>query len=451
MRVRVVVAVLGSLVTALGSARGQGITVRGVAFDSLRSAPLEGAFIRMTGTRGPARTATSDARGAFSFDSVPPGTYTFSMLHAALDSLGFSGISTRATVGDGASASPFVSLAIPSFISLWHAACGAGAAPHDTGFVFGTVRDAERGTPLSGATVLVRWIALGVDSGSKSGAKPAVTEQAWGGEVRSDSTGGYTLCGVPADATLRLFARKDSSSSGLLELLPRTGARVERRDLALGPAIDSATTKRGVVSGLVRDADGRPVAEARVITSGAEEVRTGVDGRFVMPRVPIGTREINVLAIGAQPVTAAADVTMRDTAFVSVELRKIVELPAVVVTAKTARQRMLAELEERKALGLGHFMDSAQVAPLHNLQYATRMMLPSPRPPCLLFFDGVAFTERRDIANELYLRSPLGVAVVEAHRGTDASLPYRYKIFGKRLCDGPLDWIVLVWTKNWLP
>jgi hypothetical protein len=205
------------------------------------------------------------------------------------------------------------------------------------------------------------------------------------------------------------------------------------------------------VAGLVRDADGRPVAEARVITSGAEEVRTGVDGRFVMPRVPIGTREINVLAIGAQPVTTAADVSMRDTAFVSVELRKIVELPAVVVTAKTARQRMLAEIEERKALGLGHFMDSAQVEPLFNLQYATRMMLPSPRPPCLLFFDGVAFIDRRDIANELYLRSPLGVAMIEAHRGTDVSLPYRYKTSGKKVCDGALDWVLLVWTKNWLP
>jgi hypothetical protein len=451
MRVRVVVAVLGFLAVAVASARGQGTTVRGVALDSLRSAPLEGAFIRMSGARGPARTATSDARGGFSFDSVPPGTYTFSMLHAALDSLGFSGISTRATVGENAAATPLVTLAIPSFATLWHAACGAGPVPRDTGFVFGTVRDAERGTPLADAAVIVRWIAFGVDSASKRSAKPSLTEQAWGGEVRADSAGGYTLCGVPSDATLHLLARKDSASSGLLELLPRAGARVERRDLSLGPAGDSAVTKRGVVSGFVRNADGQPVAEARVVTSGAEEVRTGADGRFVMPQVPIGTREIDILAIGAQPVTVVADVTMRDTAFVSVELRKIVELPAVVVTAKTARQRMLAEIEERKALGLGHFMDSAQVEPLFTLQYATRMMLPRPGPPCLLFFDGVAFTDRRDIANELYLRSPLGVALIEAHRGTDVSLPYRYKASGKRLCDGPLDWVVLVWTKNWLP
>jgi hypothetical protein len=461
MRVRVV-AVLASLISAFASARGQGTTVRGVAFDSLRSAPLEGAFIRMTGARGPARTATSDARGDFSFDSVPPGAFTFSMLHAALDSLGFSGISTRVTVGGSPDATPFVTLAVPSFASLWHAACGGGPVPHDTGFVFGTVRDAERGTTLSGATVLVRWISIGVDSAAKRGAKPSVTEQAWGGEVRSDSAGGYTLCGVPSDATLRLFARKDSSSSGLLELLPRVGARVERRDLSLGPAIDSSLAKRGVVSGLVRDADGRPVTEARVITSGAEEVRTGVDGRFVLARVPIGTREIDVLAIGAQPVATAADVTMRDTAFVSVELRKIVELPAVVVTARTARQRMLAEFEERKALGIGHFLDSTRIAPFFNLQNAISFAM-DPDAICPLWVDGIEFTTNKDIARELYTRSPLDIAVIETHRLDDPTLPPRYRYMPVSVTDPKLSrgsgcgnpfkikQVVLVWTKNWLP
>jgi hypothetical protein len=355
-----------------------------------------------------------------------------------------------------------VTLAIPSFATLWHAACGAGPVPRDTGFVFGTVRDAERGTPLSGATVLVRWIALGIDSGSKGGAKPAVTEQAWGGEVRSDSAGGYTLCGVPSDVTLRLLARRDSSSSGLLELLPRAGARVERRDLSLGPAIDSATTKRGVVSGLVRDAEGGPVAEARVIASGAEEVRTEADGRFVMQQVPIGTREIDVLAIGAQPVTVVADVTLRDTAFVSVELRKIVELPAVVVTAKTARQRMLAEFEERKALGIGHFIDSTHIAPFANLQNAISFAMDADAI-CPLWVDGVEFTTNKDIARELYTRSPRDIAVIETHRLDDPTLPPRYQYMLRTATDPKMSrgsgcgspWkvkqAVLVWTKNWLP
>ena len=260
MRVRMVVAVLAGVVAASASSPGQatgavsaGLTIRGIAFDSLRSMPLEGAFIRMSGN-GVSRSATSDAYGAFSFDSVAPGTYAFSMLHAALDSLGFSGISSRLAVGGGA---PVV-FSIPSFATLWRAACGGGSVPRDTGFVFGTVREAERRAPLAGATVLVRWIAIGLDSAAATGARPSVTEQAWGGEVRSDSTGGYTLCGVPSDATLRVLARKDSSSSGLLELLPHDAKRprIERRDLSLGPPADSATTRRGVVA----DSSGTPTA-----------------------------------------------------------------------------------------------------------------------------------------------------------------------------------------------
>ncbi len=448
MRVRTVVRMLGWVIAAVGPLRGQspGVSVRGIAFDSLRSVALEGAFVRMTGA-GAVRTTTSDSRGEFAFDSVPPGTYTFSMLHAALDSLGFSGISVRAAIRDGSSAA--VRLSIPSFATLWHAACGGGPVPRDTGFVFGTVRDAERQTPLAGATVVVRWIALGVDSAAGKRAPPTVNEQAWGGEVRSDSTGGYTLCGVPSDATLRVLARKDSSSSGLLELFPREDKRprVERRDLLLGPAVDSATTKRGVVAGLVRDANGDGVAEARVVIAGADEVRSGADGRFVISNVPIGTREVDVLSIGAQPAAVAADVTMRDTAFVSLELRKIVELPAVVVTAKTARQRMLAEFEERKALGLGHFMDSTHIAVYHNLQNAVKMMVDG---ACPLWVDGFKFATSRDIANELYLRDPGSIAMIETHRGSDPSLPYRYRPTGNERC-GPGGAIVLVWTKNWLP
>jgi hypothetical protein len=209
----------------------------------------------------------------------------------------------------------------------------------------------------------------------------------------------------------------------------------------LGPSVDSATTRRGVVAGLVRDADGRPVAEARVITSGAEDVRTGVDGRFVMPRVPIGTREINVLAIGAQPVTTAADVTMRDTAFVAVELRKIVELPAVVVTAKTARQRLLAEFEERKALRIGQFMDSTRVSQFRTIRDARNFL----GEGCSVYIDGVHY-DSRQAAIELYLRNPQGIAMIETHAHWDPSMPFLYRDPAAMKCG-----VLLVWTKTWLP
>jgi hypothetical protein len=122
----------GVLVAALligvgGAASGlqaqQRVTVTGFAFDSLHNVPLAGAFITI-GERS--RATTSDAKGKFTFDTLPPGTYTFSAQHAVFDSLGLSGTSTRAVVTDGKA---IVTVAVPSFATVWRALCGAIPVP----------------------------------------------------------------------------------------------------------------------------------------------------------------------------------------------------------------------------------------------------------------------------------------------------------------------------------
>jgi protocatechuate 3,4-dioxygenase beta subunit len=49
------------------------VTVNGLAFDSLRGVPLPNAFVTIEGR---SRATTSDAKGRFTFDTLPPGTYT---------------------------------------------------------------------------------------------------------------------------------------------------------------------------------------------------------------------------------------------------------------------------------------------------------------------------------------------------------------------------------------
>src|SRR5690348_13886915 len=63
------------------------VPVRGVVFDSLRGQPLRNAFVIMAG----GHTINTDDLGRFRFDSVVPGAYTFTVHHAVLDSIGFSG------------------------------------------------------------------------------------------------------------------------------------------------------------------------------------------------------------------------------------------------------------------------------------------------------------------------------------------------------------------------
>lgn len=127
----------------------QGVPVRGIAFDSLNSAPLGNAFITMNGG-GRNRSATADSSGRFTFDDVAPGVYVVSMQHASIDSLGFPGVSTRAIVTDGKQE---ILIALPSFASMWRSACGGTRAPADSGFLVGVVRHATPGvvsqTPTS--------------------------------------------------------------------------------------------------------------------------------------------------------------------------------------------------------------------------------------------------------------------------------------------------------------
>jgi hypothetical protein len=342
------VAIAAGLIAAQ-SATGQAVTVRGVAFDSLHGKPLANAFVSMSGD---ARTTSTDARGRFSFDGVAPGPYTFTMQHVSLDSLGFSGLSTRATVTDGRAE---VRIAVPSFATLWRVTCGTDKVPKDSGFVYGTIRNATTGEPATNASVELTWLELGVDKSRR------IRQRWWRGEARADDRGGYAVCGVPVDVGLRLRAGIDSTASGLIDL-PAVGVRVQRRDLFIGPASDSSASHRGMVVGRVTGTGGAPVADARVIVDGVPEIRSGADGAFRVRDVPSGTRQVEILAIGMMPSIAIVDVIPNDSTRVTAELRKVTTLDVVRVTAPMVRRRMIEDFDERRRRGAGYMFDSTVIA-----------------------------------------------------------------------------------------
>jgi hypothetical protein len=349
------VAVLGLLAPlaplSLGAQSAPTVRVQGVVYDSLRSRPLAGAIVTLSGD---SRITRSDSRGRFVFDSVPPGARTFAAQHAALDSVGFSGISARVTVTDGAK--PIV-IAAPSFASLWRTACGPTRPPKDSGFVYGTVRHAATQSIVPNAAVQVTWLDLSVDKAKR------ILQDRWSGESASDETGNYSICGVPVDVGLRIRASVDSSGSGSISLLG-TGARVQRRDLSIGPVEfdPAAPIPRGIISGFVSDTAGRPIADARVIADGAPELRSGADGKFVVRAVPVGSRQVEILSIGMSPVLTVADVTPTDTAVIVASMRKITTLDVIRVTASPMTRRIVRDIDDRRKLGAGYYRDSTEVA-----------------------------------------------------------------------------------------
>src|SRR5262249_45669936 len=161
-----------------------------------RRVPLGEAFVTLSGAGG-GHSASSDSGGRFHLDSVAPGAYTLSMQHTALESIGVPGVTSRIVVTDG---SGEITIAIPSFATLWRNACGQSAAPSDSGFVYGVVRDARTQKPVAKASIDLSWVDMAMDK------EKHITQRRWRSQTRSDEQGAYGVCGVPAGIAVRVQA-----------------------------------------------------------------------------------------------------------------------------------------------------------------------------------------------------------------------------------------------------
>ncbi|MBL0171832.1 MAG: carboxypeptidase regulatory-like domain-containing protein [Gemmatimonadaceae bacterium] len=352
--------------------------VDGIAYDSLARVPLRQAFVSIVAI---GRTATTDDKGRFRMDSVPEGPQLFTMQHAAFDSLGLSGMSSRVLVQRGM---PRVVLAVPSFGTLWRAACGEIPAPRDSALMYGTVRDLGTQREIAGATVDASWVDL-VGGGNSLA---SIGQRRWHRLANTDERGEYALCGVPANTALTLQAHRDSAPVTSIELTP-IASRVRRLDLLVAtrtgvgfarsadsvpgratgsrPPTDSELDQStGTVSGIVTNAAGLPLSNAAVAIDTMPEVRTGENGRFLVRHVPPGTRQAAVVVIGMQPYVVTFDVRVGDTAQLVVPMTSVQTLSAVKVKANTIVGMRERTIEDHKRLGLGTIRDSTEVG-----KYAT--------------------------------------------------------------------------------
>lgn len=350
---------------AVGSQTAVRVTVSGLAFDSLRNVPLTNAFVMIPEL---SRSTQSDAKGRFVFDTVPGGTYTFAMQHAVFDSLGLSGAQTRATITDGKTV---VVLAVPSFSTMWTAACGAVPVPGaDTGLVYGTVQNAKSRSPMPEAWIELSWLDL-VNLGTKE--ESNVAQRRWKSETQSDANGGYAVCGVPLNTQYRLHAAYLNNSTGTIDLASSSD-RVRRRDLVVPGTAAADSALRGAIQGVVTNPAGKPVADVRVIVDDATEVRSDKDGRFVVPGINTGTRQIDFAAIGMTPVSQTVDVYANDTTFVGASLHTVSNLEAVNVLANATIRRKARQIEERRRQGFGSFQDSTDIGKRGTLSASFAMM-----------------------------------------------------------------------------
>ncbi len=437
MKTVLVIAIMSLAATAT-AAQTPGVTVQGVAYDSVRGAPLPGAFIAIVGA---SQSTTTDSAGKFAFSGVAPGVYSFTMQHAAVDSIGLAGITVRITVGDGRDT---VRLATPSFATFWRSACGAALSHADSGLVFGSVRSARDRSPAQNVAVSASWLDV------KASKEDGVKQVRFTRDVRTNADGLYAVCGVPEAQPVGIQAVGDSLASGYIGIAASDG-RIHRRDLlvAASRGVDSGQT--GVILGSVIGESGAAVDGALVQTDDVAEVRTGSDGRFVLRGVPLGTRQVDARSIGTTPASITTDVVADDTARVEIRLRKLTTLDTMRVVAPSVSQHLARAYEFRRDLGIGRFFDSTSIAKYSSLPVLFRE-IPSVRVvrEKITFALGCIPTAWLDGTRiepeELYLLRPEDIAAVEVYpRQNEVPVEFMGSV-KKRVCA-----TIVVWTKRRFP
>jgi hypothetical protein len=326
-----------------GQMVAQGVTVRGIVYDSLHSRPLASALVAMGG-----KTATSDSVGRFIIHEVLPGTYRVTAQHDAIDMLGISAVGALVKVTDGRED---VTVAVPSFKALWRLACGEYVPATDTGFVFGTLRSTSA---MRNAAVSASWIDVAAN-GTRIGQKQKTLE------VSVDASGNFALCGVPTFTGLSVRAFADGLESGTFDLGPMDRERIVRRDLSLFRP--SATSTAVLTGNVAADSGGGPLPTTQIaITDLGRATTTNARGAFRFDSIPPGTHRLYVRRIGYAELEFSVDLHSGDTLNRDIVMTRITILDSMSITGKPlARDAAMRVFEENRRLGLGKFLTAADL------------------------------------------------------------------------------------------
>lgn len=358
--------------------------VRATVFDSLTRTPLAGALVQLeresaTGTA----SAVSDAAGRFELD-LAPGRWVAGIVHPRFDSLGVT-LPPR-VLNVPASRSARLNVATPSALTLTRAYCGKVAPRDSAGVLVGYVRDARTLVAVPAATVAVEWTELIVVGRTIRREQPVLA-------ARSDTSGWFVVCGIPAGEQLIAWAERGATSTGVVSLtsppygLARLDLRLDARAVdVLPPAGDSTVgtaaqpirdrrpePRRGPQRfiGIVRGATGRPVVGARARVPGHPYVLTDDRGAFRLDSLPAGSQMLEVRALGFAPLELQLDVSAEPVAPDTLMLTAVsMLLDTVRVTTRRVYDADVYGFEARRRLRSGTFITRDEIAREHPQRFS---------------------------------------------------------------------------------
>jgi hypothetical protein len=339
-----ITALAGLLISTAASAQ----TVTGVVTDSIARAPLRGAIVQLAPVSGANRQAITDSLGRFRFDTVRSGRYRIGFIHPLLDSIGLDPLVREVNVSTNGALR--VDLAIPSPTRIRNAMCGSQY--NGKAVITGFVRDAADDSPIAGAAVAADWLELTFQKGGIVRVMPR-------SDAITAANGWFALCNVPSDGIMGLFAARGRDSTDVLDVhVPENGFL--HHDLYLGGA------RNGRLAGTVLSAaTGEPVGGAQVAVAGAAPIRANAQGEWAIGDLPLGTRIIEVRALGFYPERRGVHVTVaaRPIRVGLSSLRAV--LDTVRIRAARLQDRHESGFEERRRRGVGFYLTAKDIEKKH--------------------------------------------------------------------------------------
>ncbi len=359
-------------------------TLVGVVYDSIAKRPLGGAHVTIEDLK---RETVANSLGAFRFDSVASGVHELKAEHETLGQIGWPAL--RDTIDLTPELRTNVTLAIPSFATLWKRVCSDSVPPQPAeGLVYGRVLlgpAAVASTDTSGTVVEASWRGVVSDSARDA----AATRQ-----VPADSAGNYAVCGAPTTMPMTLSALSHGTATVSLSF-SIGDARIARRDLIL-PAADIIdrlvadstsipplpTGEGSTVAGIVHDSLGKPIADVHISVTGVTgEWRTNEKGRFVVRGIPGGARVVGSTQVGFLAERRLVDLNGTDSIGVDLSMSRVsTYLDTMKIAGKqSARTSTLLDIASRRKLGIGYSSDSSKLERLPGAGLRDAFSFPSVR------------------------------------------------------------------------
>jgi len=344
-------------------------SIMGAAVDSVHDGMLANA--RVTVTEMPNRVALTTENGAFRIDSIPPGRYVLELNHPVIDSLGIRVVSDTVNVVAGQIQT--IEMAVPGTHTLITSMCTPAKLQFGPGVIFGRVLDADTDKPATGTQVSVAWTETEVNTTvglrTMTRLRTATVEK----------NGTYLICGVPANFSGTIQAIRGTAKTAIVPIQVAEKPFTVR-DLSLPPAVAAAgnvnfngartaggdsvaivsarKVGRAVITGIVTNAGGVPVTDARVSVQGSESVTsTGADGKFTLTGVLPGTQSVLVRRVGYSPVQMPIDVTALATNNMTVRLGVFTAVLSSVEVKAKADPLSSTGFERRRKMGMGKYID----------------------------------------------------------------------------------------------